>query len=555
MRALGRLHPGHRGASKINTLAEWQVLVDREMNVWFPQRSAIVVDQLQSKSLYPDLEAPVFNQHGGNVPLGFNLLFTNLGADDIYYTTDGSDPRLEGGAINPAATNAASGNVAVTMISDRAAGWEYLDDGSDQGSSAIVAGQAAYDVNHWKHPNFAPAVPWQIGMARLGYSASENTTVSYRPERSDKYPTTYVRKTFDLTDAALVSNLLLEIERDDGAIAYLNGHEVARDGVATGAVEFGDLASESSSGAEETTFYPFAVDPARLVEGRNVLAIEVHQFTASSSDMSIDARLSGTVVAEGATVTINRQTVVKARTYSAATQTWSALTEASFTTGRAPAAGDLTVSELHYHPADPNASEAAQPFIADESDFEFVEIMNISADTLDLSGATFTDGIEFTFPEGTPLLVAGGRVLMVNNLAAFEFRYAALLPLAVAGEFGSTSSLSNNGERITLSSGEDTLINFSYGDRAPWPQAADGGAYSLVLIQPPADTDLSDAVNWRSRAEKDGAPGGSDATTLNEFLAANNIVDPFADYDFDGVAPIIEIATRTPFDSPSARAP
>ena len=544
-----------RGASRINTLTEWQVLVDREMDVWFPQRPGIVVGQLRSRSLYPDIEAPVFSRHGGNVPDGFHLLFSNPGADAIYYTTDGSDPRLPGGAINPDAANAASGNTPVTMVSDNAPGWEFLDDGSDQGASDITVGHPSYSAGHWKHPDFSPLPAWQTGAARLGYFANEATTVGFGPTRSDKYPTTYFRKSFDLTGAALVSNLLLEVERDDGMIAYLNGHEVARDVFPVTVVHFDTLAEESVGGEEETTFYPFAIDPSTLVEGRNVLAVEVHQERVSSSDMSLDARLSGTKVAPGASVPISGQMVVKARTYNAASQTWSALTEASFTTGRAPQPGDLTVSEFHYHPSDPTPAEAAEAFITGGADFEFVEIMNISADTLDLSDLTFSRGIDFTFPGSTQLLPPGERVLIVNNRAAFELRYAGRLPLTIAGEFGSSSSLANNGEPVTLRSGEVNLIDFGYDDDAPWPVAADGGGYSLVLVRPLSDPDLSDPINWRTSSEIDGNPGGTDAITLAGFAAANGIANVFADHDEDGIATIIEYATGTPFDAPSDTSP
>src|SRR2546430_2481469 len=54
--------------------------------------------------LYPRLGAPIFNQFGGNLPAGFNLLITHTNASGItYFTVDGSDPRLRGGAISPSA--------------------------------------------------------------------------------------------------------------------------------------------------------------------------------------------------------------------------------------------------------------------------------------------------------------------------------------------------------------------------------------------------------------------------------------------------------------------
>ena len=534
-----------RGASKINTLTEWQALVDREMTVWFPQRSEILVNQLRSDDIYPNLDAPIFNQHGGKVPGGFHLLFSNSGADDIYYTTDGSDPRLVGGDINPLAGNATSGNTTVSMITDNSPGWEYLDDGSDQGASEIVSGHPAYDANNWKHPDFSPPVAWETGTARLGYSANENTTVGYGPDPLNKYPTTYFRKSFELTDAALISSLLIEVERDDGVIVYLNGHEVLRDNVEDGLIEFDDHAQEGVGSADETTFFPFNIDASKLVEGTNVLAIELHQRTLTSSDISIDVRLSGTKVAEGTAIPIIGQMEVKARSYDAATQTWSALTAANFTTGRPPEPGDLTVSEVHYNPSAPTAAEEAQPFITSSSDFEFIELINISSDALDLSGITFSQGLDFIFPENYPLFGPGERVLIANNQAALEFRYAHLLPLSIAGEFGSTSGLANGGEQIILNS----VFDFTYDDLAPWPVAADGIGYSLILIDPSSNPDLSNPINWRSSIEIGGIPGGHDTTTLAEFSAENGIADPYDDHDRDGIATIIEYATGTLFDT------
>lgn len=533
-----------RGASKINTLAEWQTLVDREMAVWFPQRSGIVINQLQADSLYPDLEAPIFSQHGGNVPAGFHLLFTNSGADEIYYTTDGSDPRLTGGEANPLAVKATSENTVVSMITDNSPGWEYLDDGSDQGSSEIVYGHPNYDTSNWKHPDFSPPVAWETGTARLGYNANENTTVDFGPDGSNKYITTYFRKSFDLTDAALILSLLIEIERDDGVIVYLNGHEVKRDNVEGGIIEFDDFAMEGVGGVDETTFFPFNIDASRLVEGTNVLAIELHQKSLGSSDINIDVRLTGTRVAEGTAIPIFGQMEINARTYDAVTQTWSALTSAGFTTGRSVEPGDLTISEIHYHPSPPSSTELAQPFITGSSDFEFIELMNISADTLDLSGLAFSQGIDFTFPENTALLASGGRLLIANNRTALEFRYADLLPLPIVGEFGSTSGLANEGEQIVL----DSIFDFIYDDIAPWPGAADGIGYSLVLIHPSSNPNLSNSINWRSSRGIRGHPGDRDSTSLAEFSAENGIVNPYDDHDGDGIATVIEYATGTPFD-------
>ena len=69
---------------------------------YFPIRSDIVLQQFRDANLYPIVVAPSFNQHGGLVPTTFQLEMT-APAGQIYYTLDGSDPRLTGGAIAPSA--------------------------------------------------------------------------------------------------------------------------------------------------------------------------------------------------------------------------------------------------------------------------------------------------------------------------------------------------------------------------------------------------------------------------------------------------------------------
>ncbi|HMX62993.1 MAG TPA: chitobiase/beta-hexosaminidase C-terminal domain-containing protein, partial [Candidatus Sumerlaeota bacterium] len=64
--------------------------------------------QLKAAGLYPTVDAPEYNQFGGSVPMGFNVVVT-APAGTIYYTTDGSDPRLIGGAVNGTAQSGASG--------------------------------------------------------------------------------------------------------------------------------------------------------------------------------------------------------------------------------------------------------------------------------------------------------------------------------------------------------------------------------------------------------------------------------------------------------------
>ncbi len=77
----------------------WYDEQDRLVNDYFPDRTGIVLNQLYDEGLLPSVEPPSFNQHGGEVPEGFRLIIS-APEGDIYYTADGTDPRLIGGNIS-----------------------------------------------------------------------------------------------------------------------------------------------------------------------------------------------------------------------------------------------------------------------------------------------------------------------------------------------------------------------------------------------------------------------------------------------------------------------
>ena len=81
------------------TPLDWALERERLLNDYFPVRSGVVLAQLRNAGVYPLLDAPVFQRHGGLVPAGFQLSMTVPAGAAVYFTLDGSDPRAEGGAI------------------------------------------------------------------------------------------------------------------------------------------------------------------------------------------------------------------------------------------------------------------------------------------------------------------------------------------------------------------------------------------------------------------------------------------------------------------------
>jgi hypothetical protein len=92
---------GDAKRSRPFTKEDWLSELNRLINNYLPYRTEVVLNQFKSVGWYPNVEAPTFSQHGGYASAGDILTMTNPNSSGaIYYTLDGSDPRLQGGAIN-----------------------------------------------------------------------------------------------------------------------------------------------------------------------------------------------------------------------------------------------------------------------------------------------------------------------------------------------------------------------------------------------------------------------------------------------------------------------
>ncbi|MCA9236434.1 MAG: CotH kinase family protein [Planctomycetales bacterium] len=182
---------------------------------------------------------------------------------------------------------------------------------------------------------------------------------------------------------------------------------------------------------------------------------------------------------------------------------WSGKATALYSVETPADASNLRITELHYHPADPTSAELSLVPGVSDSDFEFVELSNISASAVSLNGVKFTEGIAFDFTgSAITSLQPGKTVLVVSNLAAFEARYGTNLP--VAGAY--SGQLSNGGEEIELVNAADQAIfELSYDDQAPWPATPDGGGPSLEVID--VHGNVNSAANWQASQAIGGTPG------------------------------------------------
>ncbi len=203
------------------------------------------------------------------------------------------------------------------------------------------------------------------------------------------------------------------------------------------------------------------------------------------------------------------------------------MTEALFANEKLAQRDRLVISEIHYHPADPTDAELVVNPALTASDFEFLEFLNTSSEAINLAGMHITSGVEFEFPVAEPsILAAGQRLVVVNDLQAFELRYGT--GLGVAGEFD--GNLSNSGEQLRVRSRSGEIeFDFTYGDGGDWPALADGVGASLERIEA-AGRD-ADPENWRASTEYGGTPGlpgGGIAADviINEVLSNSDAGNP-----------------------------
>ncbi|MDB2428947.1 CotH kinase family protein [Akkermansiaceae bacterium] len=227
-----------------------------------------------------------------------------------------------------------------------------------------------------------------------------------------------------------------------------------------------------------------------------------------------DPRASGGGISGAAysgAIAISESTSVIARSRSGGE--WSGPLQGSFIIGEPAAAGNFVITEIMYHPSPATAGEIGAGF-SDEEAFEYLEFMNVGSNPIELADVVVSEAFDFTF--GVQELAPGERILLVRDQAAFEFRFGA--GHLIAGEYG-IQKLGNGGERSVVKAADGSVIqDFTYGDKAPWPTAADGGGSSIVLIAPNGGL-AGEAFGWVSRNPSPNASGGSSPFVGGDLLS------------------------------------
>lgn len=127
---------------------------------------------------------------------------------------------------------------------------------------------------------------WSTGPSGFGYGDNDDNT------NLGQIISVFARKTFQIDDPTMITKALFHIDYDDGYIAYLNGEEFSRRNM--GAPNTQVYYNETTTGLHEAEIYSggfpeeisIDLNEFPIVSGDNTLAVEVHNYNTSSSDLS-----------------------------------------------------------------------------------------------------------------------------------------------------------------------------------------------------------------------------------------------------------------------------
>ncbi len=217
----------------------------------------------------------------------------NVSLADFFSAVDPSMMLSDGTHPNPAGLSAMARewmfriaaitertDLVVTPFIEAGSIWKYSDQGLDLGTNWA---KADYDDSGWA-----------AGPGRLGYRVPGlSTTVSFGPTSTNKYITTYFRRTFVVPAGVHYTNLNLRLNRADGAVVWLNGQELFRVNLPPGPISFQDRATVAVVADPLHIYYPTNVAIASLPVGTNLLAVGIHKVSPAQPYLSFDLELFG----------------------------------------------------------------------------------------------------------------------------------------------------------------------------------------------------------------------------------------------------------------------
>ena len=154
-----------------------------------------------------------------------------------------------------------------------------------RGTQEPTPGPGGEPTADWTLPGFDDS-SWELGVSGIGFGSEVEEALlgTVLSDMREAYLTVYLRKTFDVEEAAAVSGLVLEIDYDDGFACFINGVEVARASMFPGPNAYDQVAAANHEVGQPERF---EIPATVLVDGENVIAIQGHNVNLGSSDFAL----------------------------------------------------------------------------------------------------------------------------------------------------------------------------------------------------------------------------------------------------------------------------
>jgi len=426
------------------TVDHWKMACGQVTDNFMVGREFEMFPILKKQSWFPTTQAPMLSTNENQLTIRSHA--------DVYFTTDGTDPRLSHGNLNPGAQllsmHSDSGLTPETVVYHNSL-WKCYDTGSEPSE------QRTYSTLNWKSRLYADA-DWEIKSPAAGF----NSTTPY-------LRTSFVLETIDDVQSAIASI------KGNGSL-WING-------VAVG------------------TSVPVSV----LRQGRNLVTAQPSGKNSYSVAIIINHDNS---YWKKATMTVDANSVLKFRALE--NGIWSAASNLDMRDLDNKDCSRLRITEMMYA-ANLSEEESAAGYTYD--DFAWIEFQNTDSKWINLEGVSFSNGITYTFPNYP--LAPGAYCVLAKNEKAFRSRYDAE---GINVLFGYKGNLAHKGEEITVVSDDGKeLIDFTYSNQwYPCTDRA-GHSLVLVDSQPIDRAIWSTEKGWAPSSSEGGTPGKEDSITIS----------------------------------------
>lgn len=303
--------------------------------------------------------------------------------------------------------------------------WKYWD------ASSVPA-------SNWYTSSYSDA-GWKTGQAQLGYGGrGEKTTVGYGPDSNNKNPTAYFRKAFNVQNSADINSATVRIFVDDGAAVYVNGSEIGRYNMPAGNISYSTYSTTYNNGDSAS----FTIPASLLKNGSNLIAVEVHQVNATSSDLIFNLSL----IINTMTSASNEYNSPTLEGKVSANQALRAIYDEDLTPDPVPTA-KIRINEI----------VASNTIVKDEygENDDYVELYNAGNETIDISGWYISDKKEnprlWQLPSDETLKLApGGFLVLWADEQPQQGASHVSFKLSASGEYLSLSAENKFGELIEM---------------------------------------------------------------------------------------------------------